>query len=89
MRRYNITATAKDEMVRTQHDITSAPREQIMRVPRIQIDEAFNGEWVRYEDAITANRLLRMVSANLHNPSLGGISEDQLAAIDEAIASGQ
>ena len=29
--------------------------------------------------------LLRMVGANLHNPILGGISNDQLSAIDEAI----
>lgn len=29
--------------------------------------------------------LLKMVSANLHNPQLGGISEDQLEAIDDVI----
>jgi len=29
--------------------------------------------------------LLRMVLANLKNPSLGGISEDQIWAIDEAL----
>ena len=29
--------------------------------------------------------LLEMVSANLHHPELGGISSEQLAAIDEAI----
>jgi hypothetical protein len=29
--------------------------------------------------------LLRMVSSNLHHPQLGGISSEQLAAIDEAL----
>jgi len=46
------------------------------------------GSIVQQEAADEIERLralLRMVSANLHHPELGGISQDQLLAIDEAL----
>lgn len=82
MKRYNITS----EITRGQQSVTGvAPAQRNTAIARIVITERYNGDWVRYEDAFVLKGLLRMVSANLHNPQLGGISDDQLEAIDSAI----
>ena len=74
MRRYNITAGI---------DQHGAPPG--LGVPRIRINEEFNGEWVRYEDVCRFSLLLARMVALWRNPSLGSIDENLIEQIEEVI----